>query len=77
MTVAEAAISAAQEAVNNQVGNTYVVDITSEENLGQDVKSVISDFHANIKSVWEKVKSARLAVGDALKVLKEVALNNE
>ena len=77
VTVAEAAISAAQEAVNNQVGNTYVVDITSEENLGQDVKSVISDFHANIKSVWDKVKSARLAVGDALKVLKEVALNNE
>jgi len=77
VTVAEAAISAAQEAVNNQVGNTYVVDITSEENLGQDVKSVISDFHANIKSVWDKVKSARLAVGDALKVLKEVASNDE
>ena len=77
VTVAEAAISAAQEAVNNQVSNTYVVDITSEENLGQDVKSVISDFHANIKSVWDKVKSARLAVGDALKVLKEVASNDE
>ncbi|EKD62741.1 MAG: hypothetical protein ACD_52C00076G0006 [uncultured bacterium] len=70
---AETAIASAQEAVNGQAGQLYVINLADEKNLGRNVASTINDFHTDIKSVLEKIKDARVAVGDALKALKGVA----
>ena len=69
---ADAAITAAQSALDAQAGKTYVIEITDEENLGENVSAVVRKFKTDIKGVQEKVKAARQAVHDAFKALKSI-----
>lgn len=69
---AETAIDAAQAAINEQAGKTYVIEIGEEETLGENVSSVVKQFRDDIKGIIEKVKIARMAVRDAFLALKEV-----
>ncbi len=77
ISVAELVIASAQEAVNAQAGKTYVASLTTDANLGQDMKTVVDQFHADIKSVLEKITAARKAVNSALGELKGVAGEND
>lgn len=70
---AEAAINTAQDAVNTQAGKTYIIEITDEENLGENVSQAIHALKADIKVVREEVRTAKQAVHDAFKALKEAA----
>lgn len=70
---AHAAIDLAQEAVIEQAGKTYVIDIEEEENLGENVSDSVRLLKADIKSVRDKVRIAKDAVREAYKALKEVS----
>ena len=72
ITAARAAISAAQDALNTQAGKTYVIEITNEENLGQNVRETIQLARGDLRGVREKVREARQAVIEALRVLKGI-----
>jgi len=69
---ARSAIDAAQASVDAQAAKTYIIDIESEINLGQSVRSVVHQFKQDISAVVVKVKAARQAVQDAFKALKAV-----
>ncbi len=66
---AEDAITSAQTAINNQASKDYVVNISTEKNLGQGVKTTLSQFKTDTKAVLEKVTAAREAVKKALLAL--------
>jgi hypothetical protein len=70
---ASTAISEAQTIVSSQREETYTIDIQEEGNLGQAVSATIKEFRSDIKSVFEKVKTARLKVRSALTALKEIS----
>ncbi|OGM04010.1 hypothetical protein A3E15_01330 [Candidatus Woesebacteria bacterium RIFCSPHIGHO2_12_FULL_42_9] len=70
---AQAAIDAAQAAVDAQAGKVYIIGITGEENLGENVSEVIHELRADIAAVRELVKDARRSVHDAFKALKDAA----
>jgi prefoldin subunit 5 len=69
---ANAAIATAQSAVTIQAGKTYIIDITTEDNLGQAVRTTIAQFHSDVKAVIETIRSARLAVQDAFQALRSL-----
>ena len=69
---AEAAIAAAQDAVNALAGKTFVIEITDEENLGQNVSDTIHLVRQELFAVREKVRTARQAVLDALHALQAI-----
>ena len=70
IAAADAAIAAAQSAVDAQAGKTYVIEITDEENLGENVSVIVRQFKSDTKAVHEKIQTARKAVHDAFKALK-------
>lgn len=72
ITDAEAAIDTAQDLVNSQAGNSYIIDITDEENLKDDVKSVRDKLHEDLTAARSAVKTAREAVHNAFQALKDV-----
>ena len=74
---AEAAIDAAQDAVNTQAENYYVIDIVDEESLKDDVKSVRDELHTDLTAARDAVKTARQAVHDAFQALKDVHSNQD
>lgn len=67
---ATAAIAEAQDAVNTQAGMVYEFEIDDEENLGQNVKSAIEAFHADLRETQAVVKAARDAVHQVFRQLK-------
>ena len=69
---AEAAIEAAQDAIDTQAGNSYVIDITDEESLKDDVKSTRDELHTDLTATRDEVRTARQAVHDAFQALKDV-----
>ncbi len=69
---AEAAIDAAQVVVDTQAENIYVIDITDEESLKDDVKSARDELHTDLTVARDEVKTARQAVHDAFQALKDV-----
>jgi chromosome segregation ATPase len=72
ISAAETAISGAEEAINEQAGKIYEFEIDTEENLGQNVKAAIAEFHEDLRSVQTLIKDAREAVGGAIRALKNV-----
>jgi len=69
---ADAAIAAAQSAIDAQAGKTYVIEITDEEHLGENVSEVVRGFKTDVKAVVEKVQAAKKAVQNAFKALKVI-----
>lgn len=69
---AEAAIAEAQAAVNELAGKTFVIEITDEENLGQNVRDTLHTLRQELLAVREKVRLARQAVLDALHSLQAI-----
>ena len=67
---AKDAIAAAQAAVTDQAGKSYVITIENEENLGENVSQTVQEFKEDVKLVFEKVKDAREAVKEAFQKLK-------
>lgn len=72
ITDAEAAIDVAQDAVNTQGENSYIIEISDEDSLREDVQSVRNQLHDDLTSTRDAVKSARQAVHDAFQALKDV-----
>ncbi|MFZ5932548.1 MAG: hypothetical protein ACOYT7_00460 [Patescibacteria group bacterium] len=72
ISAAESLIAEAQSAVDAQAGKTYVIEITDEETLGENVSRLVQDFRNDVKSVIEKVQAARKGVRDAFKELKAI-----
>ena len=68
---AEEAISAAQDAVNAQAEKSYIIDITDEESLRDDIKGVRDQLHDDLTAARDAVKDAREAVHDAFQALKD------
>lgn len=73
ISAANSAIDTAQAAVDGQAGKTYVIEITDEESLGENVSEVIHQFREDIAGVREVVRDAREAVRSAYKALKEAS----
>ena len=69
---AEAAINEASEAVLVQAGNTYIIEIADEENLGENVSETVHNLRDDLKGVREKVRMAKEAVHEAFKSLRGV-----
>jgi DNA repair exonuclease SbcCD ATPase subunit len=74
---AEEAIATAQDAVNEQAGKTYIIEITDEETLGESVSSTIGEFHSDLQAVMEEVREAASAVRRAFGLLKEIVIESE
>lgn len=72
ISAADAAIAAAQSSIDAQAGKTYVIEITDEEHLGENVSEVVRGFKTDVKATFEKVQAAKRAVHDAYKVLKSI-----
>jgi hypothetical protein len=70
---ADAAIAAAQEAVNAQATKAYTIEITDEDSLGEAVSQTIGEFKDDIKEVWQKVRDARHEVVEAFVALRRAA----
>jgi hypothetical protein len=64
-------ISEAQTAVNEQAAKDYIINIQSEQNLGQTISAVHLEFKNDIKSVRDLVKDARRSVLDLILELKD------
>lgn len=75
VTAANSAIDSAQAAVDTQSGKTYVINITTEDNLGQAVSTVVQQFKSDVQTVIETIRTARGAVKDAFGALR--ALHTE
>lgn len=69
VTVARAAVETAQDAVAEQAGKEYVIEITDDTSLREDVKTVVDQFRADIKATAETVKEARQKTVDAARAL--------
>lgn len=69
---ANSAIEAAQAAVDSQSGKTYVINISSEDNLGQAVSSVVQQFKSDVQVVIGTITAARTAVKDAFGALRSL-----
>ena len=69
---AEAAIAEAQNAVNELAGKTFVIEITDEDSLGQNVSDSVHQVREELQAVREKVRAARQAVLDALHALQAI-----
>ncbi len=69
VTVARAAVETAQESVAEQAGKEYIIELTEEGNLKEDVQSVVSQFRTDIKATVETVKDARQKTVDAARAL--------
>lgn len=74
---AEKAITDAQEAVNVQAGKNYVIIIGDEEGIGQDVRTTINQFHADIRTTKEAVSKAKEAVKNVFQSLKTIVGEGE
>lgn len=72
VTAARASIATAIAAVTTQSGKSYIPTITTEQNLGQSVKTAMQSFESDMKSVYELVKTARQGVATALSELGKV-----
>lgn len=77
ISAAKTAINAAQDAVNTQSEKIYTITITTEQNLGQDVRTTINLFHNDIKNTKDAVDAAKRATVTALTSLKNAAEENE
>src|SRR3989344_3133466 len=69
---AEAAIAEAQNAVDELAGKTFVIEITDEDSLGQNVSDSVHQVREELQAVREKVRAARQAVLDALHALQAI-----
>lgn len=67
-----AAISSAQDAVNQQAGNTYVCEIPDDEHLGESIKGVKDELHEDLSDVRGRLKQAHSAAKIALRCLQSV-----
>jgi len=72
IALARTKILTAQAAVATQSQKTYPITISTEENLGQDVRSAINLFHNDIKNVREVVAEAKEAVVSVYQALAKV-----
>ena len=66
---ANSAIANAKEAIEVQSGKTYAIEVTTEEELRNDVGRARQAFHDNMVSVREAVKAAHEAVRNAATTL--------
>lgn len=69
ITVARAAVETSQEAVSEQAGKEYIIELSEENNLGTDVKTAIKTFRTDMKATVETVKEARQKTIDAARAL--------
>jgi len=75
--VAEDAISTAQDTVDAQAENSYIIEITDEDGLKSDVKVVRDQLHSDLTSTRNAVKDARGAVHDAFQALKDAKITGD
>jgi len=66
---ARAQIAVAQDLLEAQSDNVYVIEIESEENLGQNVSSALSDMRLDMTSVLDSLTLAKEAVREVLNAL--------
>jgi len=66
------AIEKAREAIGYQAERVYAPDITTEENLRQDVGKIRKELHSDLVSVRELVKIAFMAVKNAAVSLAQI-----
>lgn len=69
---ARTAIASAQSAIDTQSTKTYSIDLSNESNLGQSVRTTITTFQSDVKSVISQLNVARKAVQSAFVALKTV-----
>lgn len=72
ITAADAAISEAQTALDEQASKEYTIEITDENSLGEAVRGAMSELQADLKGVKELILDARQAVREALTALKQI-----
>ena len=65
-------IAEALTLLEEQAGNTYVFDITTESRLGTEVSKVTAQYRADIAATHKAVKAAREAVKAAFTSLKDI-----
>jgi hypothetical protein len=66
---AETALALAQEAITTQAGEEYVIEISEEEKLKNDVGSVVSQLRTDLSETHKTVIDAKQAVQNAAKEL--------
>ncbi|KKQ75150.1 MAG: hypothetical protein US96_C0016G0004 [Candidatus Woesebacteria bacterium GW2011_GWB1_38_5b] len=76
IAAANTAIESAQAAINMQASKTYVINISVESNLREDVEPVIQQFKLDVKTVLNSIKTARTAVHEAFKSLRDIHGND-
>ena len=77
ITEAEKVIAASREAVKTQAGKTYIITITTETALRQDVSKARQALHADLVKVEDTVKAAREAVRKAATTLAQIPNAND
>ncbi|QQS43296.1 hypothetical protein IPM65_03985 [Candidatus Roizmanbacteria bacterium] len=69
ITVARAAVETSQEAVAEQAGKEYIIELSDESNVKDDVQKVVTQFRTDIKATVETVREARQKTVDAARAL--------
>lgn len=72
ITSARTAITSAKTTIATQAAKTYVIDITTEANLGSAVSSVRTAFAKDLQTAHQTVVTARKSVRDVLTALAKV-----
>jgi hypothetical protein len=77
IAVAKTAINNAQNLVTDQSGKSYVINITNETSLHEDVKSQMSKFKTDSLEIRKSIQAAREAVHKAFQALVALRPNKD
>ncbi len=72
VTIAQAAIGAAQSCLTTQAGKQYVIELTTEENAKTDVGAVHQQLRADLTVCHQLIVAARQSVRTAIQALSHV-----
>ena len=73
LKTAEDLIAKARELIGAQASKTYPINVTVEENLGENVRAARAAFHDDVSKIRQTLHDAREALNDAAFALKNTA----
>lgn len=74
ITNAKTALEAAKDAVMTQAAEDYIITVGDDTTLKSDVATVVNQQKQDLKTTYETVRSARQAVRQAAKSLKDLGI---
>lgn len=74
ITNAKTALEAAKDAVTTQAAKDYIITVGTDTTLRSDISTVVNQQKQDLRTTYETVRSARQAVRQAAKALKDLGV---